>query len=162
MSEENNSVVALLRTQIAELQKRLQEAEDKEYGLFVDDVFEYLLIVCKGAMNEKLADMFKFTFEFYKKYPDRNPTMKKILELFPGNTSLEKRTGLKNFLKENPGFRTTNPELLLQRLTLLNQYGEAFQQEFVPSNPIKDAINRLYCREQPEQQEEPQDEDFLK
>ena len=132
-----------LRRHIAELQCRVQKF-DNEYGfLHCDDIIEYLIIARSSAMNDKIKDAVKCTAECFRKISDKNEIMRQILTFFEGKTSTDKKNALRDFLKENPAFRTTSPELLLQRLKLKNKFGDYFESREIPLNPIKEAIDEF-------------------
>ena len=141
MSAPQQNEAEELRRQLAVLQDRIQEMERANYGLMTDDMYEYLIIARTEAMDEKINDVMKYTIETYRKVSEKNETMKKILDYFPGTTTVQRREGLKEFIKQHPSFRTTNPELLLQRIRLHKKYSEQFSTQDIPASPLKDAID---------------------
>ena len=132
-----------MRARMAELGDMIKRYSENQYGLLEDDFFEYLIIARAQAMAGKIEDILAYTTETYKKLSDKDATMKQILSFFEGKTSKEKKDALKNFIKENPHFRTNKPELLLQRLRLAKKYGDFFSQQDIPQTPIKDAIDNI-------------------
>ena len=147
-----------LRRQIAELQAKIDERKHDEYGIVADDLFEYLIIARTEAMDEKINDMLKFTQEAYRKAIEKDETVRRILEFFPGRTAFKKKEQLREFIIEHPSFRTTDPKLLLQRLRLYRKYSDTFSKEPIPLQPIKEAIERSNT---PPPIPEHKDEDFL-
>ena len=154
LRQENES----LRRQIAELQAKITERERNDYGIIADDLFEYLVIARTEAMDEKINDVLKFKQETYRKAVENEETIKHILDFFTGRTTLQKKEQLREFIKAHPCFRTSNPELLLQRLRLHRKYSDTFSKEQIPLQPIKDAIDRSNTSLPIP---EPKDEDFL-
>ena len=139
---EESSQVIELKKQIAALQEKLSQVQLTEYGLFADDMYEFLLIARTPAMNEKIADAISCTIDAYRKLTEKDETIKRILEFFPGKTTNQRKDALRDFLKENPAFRTKSPELLLQRLRLHRKYSDTFSHEEISTQPIKEAIDR--------------------
>ena len=152
--DENES----LRRQIAELQAKIDARKHDEYGIVADDLFEYLIIARTEAMDQKISDALKFTQETYRRAVEKDETVKRILDFFPGRTAFQKKDKLREFIHEHPSFRTTNPELFLQRLRLYRKYSDTFSKELIPLQPIKDAIDRSNTTLPIP---EPKDEDFL-
>ena len=145
-----------LRNRIAELETKIQQYEDTIEGkLYCDDIFEFLVIARSEAMKDKLKDVLDCGVDFYRNLTDKQPVMKQILMYFEGKTIRAKKDALRDYLKENPIFRTQKPELLLQRLRLTRKYAENFACRDVPEHPIQDAIDEI------KPQEELKDEDFL-
>ena len=155
---EDSSQVNELRKQIAALQEKLNQYQNTNYGLFCDDIYEYLLIARTAAMNEKAADALSCTIDTYRKLSEKEEKIKHILEFFPGKTTNQRKDQLREFLRENPAFRTRHPDLLLQRLRLHKKYADIFSKEPIPLQPINDAIDRSNI---PLPIPEPKDEDFL-
>ena len=137
----DNSDVRQLKQQISELEHKIMEYEDKYYGLYCDDMFEYLIIARSEAMMGKIKDAIDCNADFYRKMQANDEKMKKVFDLLPGKNTKEKKDALRDFLKENPHFRTKDPELLHQRLRLAKKYGEAFARQEIPEHPIKSAID---------------------
>lgn len=140
MTSDRLPEVREMRAKMIELSDMIKRYGDDEYGLIEDDFFEYLIIARAEAMSGKIQDMLNYTTEVYRQLSDKNVTMKQILSFFQGKTSKEKKEELRKFIKEHPEFRTTCPELLLQRLRLTKKYGDLFAQRDIPQQPIRDAI----------------------
>ena len=155
---EESAQVIELKKQIVALQEKLSQVQLTEYGLFADDLYEYLLIARTQAMNDKVSDAISCTNDAYRRLTEKDETIKRILEFFPGKTTNQRKDSLRDFLRENPAFRTKNPELLLQRLRLHRKYADTFSKEQIPLQPIKEAIDRSNT---PLPIPEPKDEDFL-
>ena len=150
--------IASVHKQIREFQEKIRVVTHLENLVFIDDLYEYLLIARPAAMNEKITDAAKCSAEHFRKTPDKNPLMKNILAFFPGKTSLERRIGLKNFLLENPAYKTSDLNLLLQRLQMRDLFQDILEREDIEERPIKDAIARI---KDIRVEEEPNDNDFL-
>ena len=130
-----------LKKQLSKITEQIIKFQDT--GIYCDDMYEYLSIACTKAMDEKVEDAMKCTYELFKHISSKDETMKQILEFFDGDTAKEKKNALHNFLKEHPSLRTADPQLLLQRLKLGRKYGEVFSQRGLPQTPIKEAIDEL-------------------
>ena len=131
-----------LKQQIRELKDRVRELEEKGANIFKDDMYEYLVVACTKAMNEKLADALAYTREAYSLMSEKDKYVRKILSYFEGKTVREKKRELFNFIKENPVYRTKSPQLLLQRLRYTKKYGDILSNDVLPQTPLKDAIDR--------------------
>ena len=150
--------VAKLQRKIAELEDKVKRYQDSVLELFCDDIYEYILIARSEALTEKLKDVVNCKVDFYRQLSDKDPTMNQILMFFEGKTIRAKKDALREYLRENPIFRTQKPELLLQRLRLTRKYSEEFSHREIPEHPIQDAIDELNPQEAPKA---PKDEDFL-
>ena len=134
--------------ELAKLQKQLSKITEQiiriqDGGVYCDDLYEYLNIACTKAMDEKYEDAMKYSYETIKRISAKDETLQKILEFFEGKNTKEKKAALNNYLKEHPSLRTTDMQLLLQRIKLGKKYGEIFAQRPLPQTPIKDAIDEL-------------------
>lgn len=148
--------VAQLKKRIEELEDKVSQYEDCKSGPLCDDMFEYLVVARPEAMKNKIQDILDYKAESYRRIPEKDRIMKQILMFFDGPTIRIKKEALREYLKENPIFRSVKPELLLQRLRLARKYGTSFEQREIPQAPIQDAIDDLNATP-----EEPKDEDFL-
>ena len=137
----DNFDVRQLKQRINELEHKILEYEDKYYGLCCDDMYEYLIVARSEAMLGKIKDAMDCSADYYRKMQASDETMQKIFNLLPGKNSKEKKDALRDFLKENPHYRTKDPALLHQRLRLAKKYGEVFSVQEIPEHPIKDAID---------------------
>ena len=147
--------VEQLRKKITELEEKVKQFVQNDYGLYCDDMYEYLVIARSEAMKDKIEDALSCTTDFYRKVSDKDQIMKNVLTFFEGRTSREKKDQLRDFLNHNPQYRTKHPRLLLQRLRLKKKYEDKFAQREIPEHPIQDAVDEI------NPQEEPKDEDFL-
>ena len=152
--------VEQLRKKIAELEEKVKQYVQNDYGLYCDDMYEYLVIARSVAMKDKLEDALSCTADFYRKVSDKDQIMKHVLNFFEGRTSREKKDKLRDFLNHNPHYRTKHPQLLLQRLRLKQKFEDKFAQREIPEHPIQDAIDELNTPVE-ESQEASKDEDFL-
>ena len=124
-------------------------------------MYEYLLIARYSAMKDKIQDALMCTADCYRKITDKDDAMKKILSFFNGNNARKKKDALRDYLKENPQYRTKNPKLLYQRLRLTRKYSEEFSHREIPEHPIQDAIDELNTPVEESQEAPPKDEEFL-
>ena len=131
-----------LKKQIAALTERVKALEEKGASLIIDDLYEYLAVARTKAMNEKISDALKYTREAYDKLTEKDATMKKILSYFNGRTARERKNELFRYIKDNPVVRTSDPEIMLQRIRYIKKYGDILASEDIPQTPLKDAIDR--------------------
>ena len=136
-----------LRRQLAEIRTKVGQYQSLACGLCIDDMFEYLVIACTSAMNDKIKDALKCSADAYRRISEKDEILHQILEHFEGKTIREKKDKLRDFLKENPAYRTQDSKLLLQRLKLKNKYGDFFEARELPQTPIKDAIDEFNAQE---------------
>ena len=106
-------------------------------------MYEYLLIARTSAMKDKIQDALMCSADCYRKISEKDDAMKKILSFFNGNNNREKKDALRDYLKENPQYRTKNPKLLYQRLRLKQKYEDQFAQREIPVHQIQDAVDEL-------------------
>ena len=138
-----------LRNRIAELETKVKQYENTMEGiLYCDDIFEFLVIARSEAMKDKLKDVIDCGADFYRNLSDKQPVMQQILLFFDGKTVRAKKDALRDYLRENPIFRTKQPEILLQRLKLTRNYGVKFAQREIPEHPIQDALDELNSQEE--------------
>lgn len=132
-----------LRRQLAEIRTKVGQYQSLACGLCIDDMFEYLVIARSSAMNDKIKDALKCAADAYRRISEKDEILQQILAHFEGKTTREKKDKLRDFLKENPAYRTLDSKLLLQRLKLKDKYGAALEERELPTTPIKDAIDEL-------------------
>ena len=137
-----------LLQKIADLENKVKQYENMVTEVFCDDVFEFLIVARPEAMTDKLKDVVNCKADFYRLLSDKDIIMQKILMFFEGKTIKDKKDALRNYLRENPIFRTTKPELLLQRLSLTKKYAATFSRREIPEHPIQDAIDELNPQEE--------------
>ena len=150
--------VAKLMQKITELQNKVRQLEVPVTEIFCDDIFEFLIVARPDAMAEKLKDVVNCKPDFYRLLSEKDLVMKQILMFFEGKTIKDKKDALRNYLRENPIFRTQKPELLLQRLRLTRRYATDFRRKDIPEQPIQETLDELNSQEAPKA---PKDEDFL-
>ena len=157
---ESQREIDRLRRKIEQLETKVKHYESCFTELYCDDMYEYLLIARQEALQDRIKDILNCKTEFYRLLPEKDKTMKQILMFFEGGSVKAKKENLRNYLKENPIFRTADPKLLLQRLKLTRTYAAAFSHNDLPQTPIQDAIKESNITIE-EPQEELKDEDFL-
>ena len=140
--------VSKLMKRIIELENKVNQYEGVVTEVLCDDIYEFLVVARPEAMKEKLKDVVNCKVDFYRQLSEKDIIMTKILMFFEGKTIKEKKDALRNYLRENPMFRTTKPELLLQRLNLTKNFASAFARREIPERPIKDALDELNSQEE--------------
>ena len=151
-----------LKLKFEEISMLLQTCQVNEHGIVCDDWFELLAVARQELIDEKIRDALNYSSNKVLRISDKDPFMIQILSFFEGKTSREKKLNLVRFLEEHPSLKSVHPERVLQRLRLIKKYGDEFSRLNLATTPINDAINEVNeDLNNQEQQEEPQDEDFL-
>ena len=151
-----------LKLKFEEISMLLQTCQVNEHGIVCDDWFEFLAVAKQSLLDEKIRDALNYSANKLLRISDKDPFMIQILSFFEGKTSREKKLNLVRFLEKHPSLKSAHPECILQRLRLINKYEDKFSHLNLTETPINDAITAEdEDLNNQEQQEEPQDEDFL-
>ena len=113
-------------------------------SLVKDDIVENVLLMNPQAFNNYAEDVLNSSFNKLTTMLS-DDQCERYISLWPHLKIPNIRRKIIAFVKANPCFITTNPDLLYQRIVLYeNNYGNIANQAYTfPFNPIQEVLNQL-------------------
>ena len=136
-----NQNASMSQTQIM---KPTSEAVQEMFGMVVkDDFIEDALLKAPDLFNKYIEDV-RVASENKMRAMLTDEELKKYENLYPGLKNSTRKRKILSFLKLNPAFATTKPEILWQRINFYQMnYGNASNSVHpVPEKPMHEVIEK--------------------